>query len=399
MSSSKVEHEESQLADTSEETEKNDPLLKFPGTEFKTDSDSSEIGLAEVRLFNTEKKEMSVSIAGENESELKVLKLTQNDEKIDDDFIGKKPLTSIHIQQPQNNINVYECTARYEKWETLKTSDHPLVKKILDCLFETQSCSSDVSNPSDTILMVYNRCVGGINQLFRGASTDVNIFSDSKITSVIKCFEDLDEEDVQKSFFLMLLLIIVGEFFSAPAITLVDSAVIKLLGEDADRYGHQRMFGSLGWGLSMFLLGIALDRSTAFTNHPCGRPGEREKNYKICFFAFSVLMGGALISATQIAFRYDDDYEEKKREAEKATVDQEEDTDALEQEVARQLNLPTLAHSGSGARKPQVPKIKKENEQKLTQNDEKIDDDFIGKKPLTSIHIQQPQNNINVYEW
>lgn len=41
MSSSKVEHEESQLADTSEETEKNDPLLKFPGTEFKTDSGSS----------------------------------------------------------------------------------------------------------------------------------------------------------------------------------------------------------------------------------------------------------------------------------------------------------------------------------------------------------------------
>lgn len=161
----------------------------------------------------------------------------------------------------------------------------------------------------------------------------------------------------------MLLLIVVGEFFSAPAITLVDSAVLKLLGDDADRYGHQRMFGSLGWGLSMFLLGIALDRSTAFTNHPCGRPGEREKNYKICFFAFSVLMGGALISATQIAFRYDDEYEEKRKEAEKAPVDQEEDTDALEQEVARQLNLPTLAQSGGGARKAPIPKIRKDNEQ------------------------------------
>ncbi len=178
-------------------------------------------------------------------------------------------------------------------------------------------------------------------------------------------FSFLYSQDVQKSFFLMLLLIIIGEFFSAPAITLVDSAVITLLGEDADRYGHQRMFGSLGWGLSMFFLGIALDRSTAFTNYPCGIPGEREKNYRICFFAFSVLMGGALISATQITFRYNDDYE-KEKEDRKPSVPKEDDSDAMEQEVARQLNLPFLAssHSTNTAvpRKP-IPRIQNENQQ------------------------------------
>lgn len=42
-------------------------------------------------------------------------------------------------------------------------------------------------------------------------------------------------QDIQKAFFLLLLLVIIGEFFSAPAITLADSAVITLLGEDADR--------------------------------------------------------------------------------------------------------------------------------------------------------------------
>lgn len=42
--------------------------------------------------------------------------------------------------------------------------------------------------------------------------------------------------DIQKTFFLLLLLVVIGEFFSAPAITLADSAVITLLGEDADRY-------------------------------------------------------------------------------------------------------------------------------------------------------------------
>lgn len=106
-------------------------------------------------------------------------------------------------------------------------------------------------------------------------------------------------QDIQKAFFLLLLLVIIGEFFSAPAITLADSAVITLLGEDADRYGHQRMFGSLGWGLAMFFVGIALDHSTAFPEHPCG-PEKQEKNYTICFATFSVLMGAALITATQV---------------------------------------------------------------------------------------------------
>ncbi|XP_042149483.1 major facilitator superfamily domain-containing protein 6-like [Ixodes scapularis] len=110
-------------------------------------------------------------------------------------------------------------------------------------------------------------------------------------------------EDVQEVFFLLLLLIVLGEYFSAPAITLADSATISYLGENLDNYGRQRMFGSLGWGVAMFFVGIALDHSTSFPNHPCG-PYEKERNYTICFATFSVLMGCAFISATQLRFEY-----------------------------------------------------------------------------------------------
>ena len=41
--------------------------------------------------------------------------------------------------------------------------------------------------------------------------------------------------DIQKTFFLLLLLIIIGEWLSAPAITLADAAVLSLLGDDSDR--------------------------------------------------------------------------------------------------------------------------------------------------------------------
>ena len=42
------------------------------------------------------------------------------------------------------------------------------------------------------------------------------------------------------------------------------------LGDDVEGYGKQRMFGSLGWGIAMFIVGIALDQSNFFIDHPCG---------------------------------------------------------------------------------------------------------------------------------
>ncbi|XP_018028262.1 major facilitator superfamily domain-containing protein 6 isoform X2 [Hyalella azteca] len=117
------------------------------------------------------------------------------------------------------------------------------------------------------------------------------------------------QQDVQKVFFLLLLLVMLGEFFSSPAITLTDHAVLSYLGEEAEQYGKQRMFGSLGWGLAMFVVGIALDQSVSFPGHPCA-PHPRERNYYICFTIFSVLMFCAMLVATQFKFDYssmDDD--------------------------------------------------------------------------------------------
>lgn len=165
-------------------------------------------------------------------------------------------------------------------------------------------------------------------------------------------------DDIQKAFFLLFLLIVIGEFFSAPAVTLADSAVITLLGEDADKFGHQRMFGSLGWGLAMFFVGIALDHSTAFPNHPCG-PEQQEKNYAICFATFSVLMGAALLTATQINFKYDESDSGdagKDAEAPKSTYED----DEMQNQLAEQLQLPSLAagpRSGGPSAPPQQPAL------------------------------------------
>lgn len=116
--------------------------------------------------------------------------------------------------------------------------------------------------------------------------------------------------DVHKIFVVFLVFILLGEFFSAPAITLADTCTLQYLGpQRIDLYGRQRMFGSLGWGLAMFIVGILLDKSENFTDHPCGKAGPDERNYTVCFAIFSVLMGAALCVATQMKFDYGDNEE------------------------------------------------------------------------------------------
>jgi len=48
--------------------------------------------------------------------------------------------------------------------------------------------------------------------------------------------------------------------FSAPVIPLVDNAVIALLGEEKSRYGQQRLWGAIGWGLAGLVAGVLIER-------------------------------------------------------------------------------------------------------------------------------------------
>ncbi|KAL3313499.1 Major facilitator superfamily domain-containing protein 6 [Cichlidogyrus casuarinus] len=112
---------------------------------------------------------------------------------------------------------------------------------------------------------------------------------------------------INQCFGIILIVILIGEIFASPTVCMADSAVILYLENErsSDSYGRQRMFGSFGWGISMFLIGLALDYSSTFPDHPCKSPGPREKNYFICFTVFIVLMISALIVATQFNFGYE----------------------------------------------------------------------------------------------
>ncbi|XP_069376971.1 major facilitator superfamily domain-containing protein 6-A-like isoform X2 [Paralichthys olivaceus] len=121
-------------------------------------------------------------------------------------------------------------------------------------------------------------------------------------------------DQVQTIFLLILLVIIVGEFFSAPAVTIVDTVTLQYLGKARDRYGLQRMWGSLGWGLAMLLVGIWIDHThvtVVIDGIGCILPDYRLHNYQIAFIVFGVLMGLAFVVATQFYFEKGDHYRQE----------------------------------------------------------------------------------------
>ncbi|XP_068926302.1 major facilitator superfamily domain-containing protein 6 isoform X1 [Petaurus breviceps papuanus] len=114
-----------------------------------------------------------------------------------------------------------------------------------------------------------------------------------------------DQQEVEAIFLVILLVVIIGEFFSASSVTIVDTVTLQYLGKHRDRYGLQRMWGSLGWGLAMLSVGIGIDYThidVLIDGQGCKPP--EYKNYQIVFIVFGVLMTMALIVATQFRFRY-----------------------------------------------------------------------------------------------
>ncbi|XP_026872259.2 major facilitator superfamily domain-containing protein 6-B isoform X2 [Electrophorus electricus] len=112
-----------------------------------------------------------------------------------------------------------------------------------------------------------------------------------------------NKKQVDAIFLVILLVIIIGEFFSAPAVTIVDTVTLQYLGTHRDRYGLQRMWGSLGWGIAMLLVGISIDHThITLTIEGSGCDSPDYKNYQIAFIVFGVLMTLALIVSMQFHF-------------------------------------------------------------------------------------------------
>lgn len=60
-------------------------------------------------------------------------------------------------------------------------------------------------------------------------------------------------------FFLLIPVVVVYAFFASPIIPLADNAVMTMLSERREQYGHQRIWGAVGWGISAPLIGQMIE--------------------------------------------------------------------------------------------------------------------------------------------
>uniref|UniRef100_A0A914MD32 Major facilitator superfamily associated domain-containing protein n=2 Tax=Meloidogyne incognita TaxID=6306 RepID=A0A914MD32_MELIC len=110
------------------------------------------------------------------------------------------------------------------------------------------------------------------------------------------------EQAVEQAFMLLWLLIALGEFFSSPTLPLADSYTLSLVSETPKDFGKFRLYGSAGWGFSMLLMGIGLDFSDTFHNHPCPTKNTTERNYTLCFVTCTLFALTSMAIITQFRF-------------------------------------------------------------------------------------------------
>ncbi|NXY66841.1 MFSD6 protein, partial [Callaeas wilsoni] len=204
---------------------------------------------------------------------------------------------------------------------TLETTGTP--NPEITFLLPTQSSDVDFVLENSTHLILKNTTTSPASPGNATPSTTPASMSTKPIPSD-QAVLVYDQQEVEAIFLLILLVVIIGEFFSASSVTIVDTITLQYLGKHRDRYGLQRMWGSLGWGLAMLSVGIGIDYThteVAIEGQGCKAP--EYKNYRIVFIVFGVLMTMALIVATQFRFHYAHfkQDENKRKEVEISQVD------------------------------------------------------------------------------
>ena len=105
--------------------------------------------------------------------------------------------------------------------------------------------------------------------------------------------------DSSRLFIFTVCIMVAGQIFASPTQCLADTATLQMLAEDSHEYGKQAFWGSVGYGLTAFIVGTSI--SGRKTLNPCSQ--EMDTNYIPCFYVFAFYMVAALIVASRFRFK------------------------------------------------------------------------------------------------
>jgi len=92
---------------------------------------------------------------------------------------------------------------------------------------------------------------------------------------------------IPHSFYILLVMLMLFAFFSAPIMPLVDNATLAALGDQKDHYGRIRLWGAIGWGVAAPVIGYLTESA----------------GLRWAFGGYVLLMGLGVLVASQLSIR------------------------------------------------------------------------------------------------
>lgn len=92
---------------------------------------------------------------------------------------------------------------------------------------------------------------------------------------------------IPHSFYILLVMLMLFAFFSAPVMPLVDNATLAALGDHKDHYGRIRLWGAMGWGVAAPVIGYLTESA----------------GLRWAFGGYVLLMGLGVLVALQLSIR------------------------------------------------------------------------------------------------
>ena len=196
-----------------------------------------------------------------------------------------------HNQNPRDSVdcNSTACNTKLLQEESLNDQTHPQQPEV-SSLQNSQKISSEIKTQTSS--------------QFRSPEIDHSNVDSTNNDIIHKQWWHMSSMhepiDTWHTFSYLFLIILIGNLFAAPAQTMANTATLQALGDDTHKYGAQRCFGSIGWGLAAFVVGMLVsmnhDRSLACK-------GMNDINYSPCFYAFGILMLCSIVVAIPFKFR------------------------------------------------------------------------------------------------
>lgn len=170
-------------------------------------------------------------------------------------------------------------------------------------VIDTQIANNKITRNEDCFYLLFHN--GSIHDqktslYCPGNKTDAPIFkmdcdvkcNDDTVTEVLSGATDEQAKSTYQ-FWIFFILLMISWSGMAVVVSVGDAICFEMLGDKPQRYGHQRLWGSIGWGSLSIISGLLIDKFSE---------GQTAKNYAVGFYIMAILIVLDMIVSSKLKY-------------------------------------------------------------------------------------------------